>query len=81
METTTGNKIYKEILEYSDAAEHHELSDVKFIKVDDFIKWFENNFDLDYGKDIMGHGFFIKNSWKNIMGLYNELKTHGLREK
>lgn len=73
MKTITGDEIHKEILEYSDVNEHHELSNVRFIKVDDFLKWFESNFDLDYGKGIKGHGFFIKRSWKEIIKVYNKL--------
>ena len=72
MKTYTGDWIYKEILEYSDATEHHELSDIKFIKVSDFLKWFEASFDLEYGTK--GHGFFIRHSWKPIMKEYNNLK-------
>jgi len=33
MKIYTGDEIYKEILEYSDAKEHHELSDIEFVKL------------------------------------------------
>ena len=49
----TGDEIYKEILEYSDVNEKHELSNVKFIKQEDlefFIKRFNgsiNKYETD----------------------------------
>ena len=49
----TGDEIYKEILEYSDVNEKHELSNVKFIKQKDlefFIKRFNgsiNKYETD----------------------------------
>jgi len=37
MKLFTGDEIYKTILEYSDAVEKHELSDVDFISKDDVV--------------------------------------------
>jgi len=62
METVSGRYIHDDIDGRMDFEPHKkETLDIykkKYIAVDDFLKWFETNFDLDYGKK--GHGFFIK---------------------
>lgn len=45
---------------------------LEWISLEDFLKWFERNFDVDYNKK--SHGLFVKTTAFEIIGEYNHYK-------